>query len=190
MLQTQNNQGTQRSQSYKESEFPETMQQQKAYQGTSGWDTFMGLTNNMTQQNTNNPNNPYAQWDNSPVQHQHHQQNNQNFNQSQSLWNNLSVDASLSYILNPVFTKPAPKFEFPSPFMRYKVIPYLDDKMALDVASITHESKKLKKNNLIIWTYHGGPNQLFFFKKTKDGRFYIINSSKGFTVEVPESCQK
>ena len=149
----------------------------------------MNLSSNLAQQNPNTPSNPYAKWDNSPVQHQQHQHHQQN-QQSQSIWDNVSVNASLSFILNPVFKKPAPKFEFPSPFLRYKVIPYLDDKMALDVTTVNQESKKLKKNNLIIWDYHGGPNQLFFFKKTKDGRFYIINCSKGFTVEVPESCQK
>lgn len=39
---------------------------------------------------------------------------------------------------------------------------------------------------MIIWDYHGGPNQLFYFKKT-GSKYYIINVAKAFTVEPPES---
>lgn len=66
----------------------------------------------------------------------------------------------------------------------------MGERMALDVTSVNHDAKKLKKNNLIIWDYHGGPNQLFFIKKRRDGKYYIINSAKGFTMEVPDGSNK
>jgi hypothetical protein len=66
----------------------------------------------------------------------------------------------------------------------------LDEKMALDVTSINDASKKLKKNNLIIWSYHGGPNQMFYIKEKQNKKYNIINVSKGFTMEIPNSSGK
>ena len=126
----------------------------------------------------NQSNNPYSQWDNSNPQYgNNYPQDRKGGQQSQSLWDNISIDKSLSFIMNPIFNKQPPKYEFPSPFMRYKIIPYMDQKMALDVTSVNNDSKKLKKNNMIIWDYHGGPNQLFYLKKKNNGKFYIINCS-------------
>ncbi len=74
---------------------------------------------------------------------------------------------------------------FPDPYIKYKIIPAEQEKMALDVTTI--ENDKLTKGNLIIWDYHGGPNQHFYFKRAFQGLdfFYIINASTGFVVEVP-----
>ena len=71
----------------------------------------------------------------------------------------------------------------------------MDEKKALDVTTTNDEKKKLKKNNLIIWDYHGGPNQQFYIKlydksKSNEKLYYIINVSKGWTVEVPDSNKK
>ena len=59
----------------------------------------------------------------------------------------------------------------------------LNEKKCLDVTTVNNEKKNLKKNNLIIWDYHGGPNQQYYIKEgdSKD-RYYIVNVSKGFTV--------
>jgi hypothetical protein len=59
--------------------------------------------------------------------------------------------------------------------------------MALDVTTIYNE--KLTKGNLIIWDYHGGPNQHFYFRRVFPNLnyFYIINASTGFVIEVPYS---
>lgn len=70
-----------------------------------------------------------------------------------------------SFHMNSVFNKPPVKYTFPSPFIKYKIIPLLDEKKALDVTTINDSDKKLKKNNLIIWDFHGGPNQLFYIKQ-------------------------
>jgi hypothetical protein len=51
---------------------------------------------------------------------------------------------------------------FPSPFIKYKIIPLKDEKKALDVVSVNDRSRGLYKNNMTIWDYHGGPNQLFY----------------------------
>ena len=70
-----------------------------------------------------------------------------------------------SFHMNSVFNKAPVKYTFPSPFIKYKIIPLLDEKKALDVTTINDSDKKLKKNNLIIWDFHGGPNQLFYIKQ-------------------------
>lgn len=54
--------------------------------------------------------------------------------------------------------------KFPSPFIRYKIIPYMDEKMVLDVTGSNDRINGYKKNNMIIYNYHGGPNQLFYIK--------------------------
>jgi hypothetical protein len=73
------------------------------------------------------------------------------------------------------------------PFVKYKIIPALDEKKALDVTSVNDEKKGFKKNNLIIWDYHGGPNQHFFINKGNDGKCFIINIARGFAVKVPNT---
>lgn len=58
--------------------------------------------------------------------------------------------------------------------------------MALDVTSIDKPDDDLVKGNMIIWDYHGGPNQHFYFQKTPNpGYYYIINASTGFVLDVP-----
>lgn len=47
------------------------------------------------------------------------------------------------------------------------------------------EKKNFKKNNLIIWDYHGGPNQHFYINKENDGKCFIINIARGFAVKTP-----
>ena len=39
----------------------------------------------------------------------------------------------------------------------------------------------------MLWEFHGGPNQLFYFKKISGNKYYIINVATGFTIEVPEN---
>lgn len=43
-------------------------------------------------------------------------------------------------------------------------MPAEEDKMALDVTTID-DGKDLIKGNMIVWEYHGGPNQQFYFKR-------------------------
>ena len=67
--------------------------------------------------------------------------------------------------------------------------------MSLDVTTLDDVDKGLEKNTLIIWDYHGGPNQRFYLSKTKEipipgttktrKFFNIINSSTGYTLNVP-----
>ena len=94
------------------------------------------------------------------------------------------------FTTNSIFNKPPVNYQFPSPFIKYKIIPLLDEKKALDVTTVNDSDKKLKKNTLIIWDYHGGPNQQFYIKEEKNKKCYIVNVSKGFTMEVPESNGK
>lgn len=57
--------------------------------------------------------------------------------------------------------------------------------MALDVTTVDKD-EKLVKGNVIIWDYHGGPNQAFYFKKVNDNnQYYIISVSTGFSMQVP-----
>lgn len=76
--------------------------------------------------------------------------------------NNINTN---SFNMNSIFNKPPVKYTFPSPFIKYKLIPVLDEKKALDVCTTNNSDKNLKKNNLIIWDYHGGPNQQFYIKE-------------------------
>lgn len=71
-----------------------------------------------------------------------------------------------------------------NPEIKYKIIPYLDEKKALDVCSITDTKRNYKKNSMMIWDYHGGPNQLFYIKRDYNG-YYIINVARGFAVQPP-----
>lgn len=61
----------------------------------------------------------------------------------------------------------------------------MDEKKALDVTSVNDSKKGFKKNNMIIWDYHGGPNQMFYVKEERDGKCYLINIAKGFAVKIP-----
>ena len=55
----------------------------------------------------------------------------------------------------------------------------------MDVASVTDLKQNLRKGTLIIWEYHGGPNQQFYINQSGDKTFKIINSASGFSIEVP-----
>lgn len=53
--------------------------------------------------------------------------------------------------------------------------------MAIDVT--TTDTEDLTKGNIIIWDYHGGPNQHFYLKKARGiNEYYIINASTGFVL--------
>lgn len=72
--------------------------------------------------------------------------------------------------------------------------------MALDVTSKDDLMKGLVRGNLIIWDYHGGPNQQFYIHKCpknpnqpnyysqntkiEDEEFILINASTGFVVSA------
>lgn len=76
-------------------------------------------------------------------------------------------------------------FGFPDPHVAYKIMPAEKDTMALDVTTLDIPEKDLKKGNIIIWDYHGGPNQHFYFKRIEKNRYFILNSSTGFVLEIP-----
>lgn len=80
--------------------------------------------------------------------------------------------------------------KFPSPFIRYKIIPYLDEKMVLDVTSANDRINGYKKNNMIIYDYHGGPNQLFYIKEVSPEVYYLINLARGYAVRTPNPDAK
>lgn len=67
-------------------------------------------------------------------------------------------------------------------------MPAEEDKLALDVTTID-DGDKLVKGNIIIWEYHGGPNQQFYFKRVGDNKFQIISAATGFGLEVPNESQ-
>ena len=56
------------------------------------------------------------------------------------------------------------EYVFPDPHVKYKIMPAEDDKKVLDVTALD-DDKKLIQGNLIIWEYHGGPNQHFYIHK-------------------------
>lgn len=62
------------------------------------------------------------------------------------------------------------KFRFPDPYIKYKIMPAEEEKMSLDVTTIDN-GKDLVKGDVIIWEYHGGPNQQFYFKRHGDHKF-------------------
>ena len=49
--------------------------------------------------------------------------------------------------------------------MTYKIAPAEEDKLALDVKTKDGEDAEDEKGNLILYDYHGGPNQNFYLKK-------------------------
>jgi len=65
--------------------------------------------------------------------------------------------------------------------------------MALDVTTIDDEDKKLIRGQIIVWDYHGGPNQHFYIKllsKVNDVMTCaIINASTGFVLEAPHPSE-
>lgn len=57
--------------------------------------------------------------------------------------------------------------------------------MTMDVATQNQESNKLTRGNVIIWDYHGGPNQLFYIRQSlKKGAYYLVSLSTGFLVSA------
>lgn len=70
--------------------------------------------------------------------------------------------------------------------------------MALDVTSKDNLEKGLVRGNLIIWDYHGGPNQQFYIHRlpknqqsfnyqntgVENDEFILINASTGFVVSA------
>ena len=47
----------------------------------------------------------------------------------------------------------------------------------------------MKKGNITIWDYHGGPNQHFYIKKAYGDKYHIFSVATGFTLEVPDSSK-
>lgn len=84
-------------------------------------------------------------------------------NRNKSVWDEQNF-RNISFELNPIFSQGIIPPKFPSPFIKYKIIPYLDEKKVLDVTSTNDWINGYKKNDLIIYDYHGGPNQLFYIK--------------------------
>jgi hypothetical protein len=77
------------------------------------------------------------------------------------------------------------KFAFPNPYIKYKLIPGVDEKMALDVTAKDNLDKGYVKGNLIIWDYHGGPNQQFYIHRCDNSdEFILINAATGFVVSA------
>ena len=74
------------------------------------------------------------------------------------------------------------EYKFPDPQVKYKIMPAEEDKKSLDVTTVDDPKKELKKNNIIIWEYHGGPNQQFYIKETSPNKYAIINVATGFTL--------
>ena len=79
---------------------------------------------------------------------------------------------------------------FPNPSTKYKILSCVDTSKALDVTSETDEKKKYKKGRLIIWEYHGGPNQQFYIMSCGNKKVRIINAATGYSIEVPNNNTK
>lgn len=65
-------------------------------------------------------------------------------------------------------------------------MPASEERMCLDVTTINQNKHNLIKGNLIIWDYHGGPNQHFYFKKVGEDLYILINSATGHVIEVAD----
>ena len=63
-------------------------------------------------------------------------------------------------------------------------------KQALDVTSVTDKSKGLRKGDMIIWQYHGGPNQGFYIKHLEGEKVKIINAATGYPIKIVDSSTK
>ena len=71
---------------------------------------------------------------------------------------------------------------FPDPCVRYKIVPAVQDRLALNVA--IRNQKNIRKGNIILWEYKGAPNQLFYFKKVDASKFNIINAATLFALTI------
>ena len=74
---------------------------------------------------------------------------------------------------------------FPNPAVKYKILSLMDRTMALDVTSVTNEGKDLEKGNLILWEYHGGPNQQYYIVPATGNKVRIYNAASGYPIKVP-----
>jgi hypothetical protein len=79
---------------------------------------------------------------------------------------------------------------FPNPCIKYKILAVVDTSRALDVTSVTDEKKKLRKGTMIIWLYHGGPNQQFYIQSCGGKKVRIINAASGYSLEVPNNSSQ
>lgn len=79
---------------------------------------------------------------------------------------------------------------FPNPATKYKILSCLDTSKAMDVTSLTDEGKKLKKGQIIIWEYHGGPNQQFYIMPCGNKKVRIINAASGYSLQIPNNSTK
>ena len=77
------------------------------------------------------------------------------------------------------------QISFPDPHVGYKIMPAEEDKLVLDVT--TTDMDDHEKGAMIVWDYHGGPNQLFFLKRVENNKFHIINVATGFGLDVPDN---
>ena len=80
--------------------------------------------------------------------------------------------------------------KFPSPIIKYKIIPYLAERKVLESTSTNDFINGLKKNNMVVNNYHGGPNQLFYIKEAGPSTYYLVNVAKGFVVRLPNHSSK
>lgn len=62
-------------------------------------------------------------------------------------------------------------------------MPAEEPRLCVDVTTVDKDD--LVKGNIIIWDYHGGPNQNFYFHKVREGTYVIINAATGFAIEAP-----
>lgn len=71
---------------------------------------------------------------------------------------------NINYVLNSIFNTKIEMPKFPNPIVKYKIIPYMDERKTLESASKNDFINGYKKNNLMINNYYGGPHQLFYIK--------------------------
>lgn len=43
---------------------------------------------------------------------------------------------------------------------------------------------------MIIWDYHGGPNQHWYIRKAEGNKYFLINVATAFTLEVPDGSHE
>ena len=65
----------------------------------------------------------------------------------------------------------------------------MNTKQALDITSVTDSGKDLRKGDVIIWEYHGGPNQTFYLKPLGNNKMKIISAATGFPVKIKDSSR-
>lgn len=66
----------------------------------------------------------------------------------------------------------------------------MDEKKVLDVTSTNDWINGYKKNDLIIYDYHGGPNQLFYIKEAYPEVYYLMNLARGYVIRLPNPDAK